>query len=207
MSVKAINYLQLAYEKMLNCPSTLLHDDSNLYFTDSCPKWRKKTSWWGSYMNRLKHRWRHESMCPETWLRHYPKQQSHARNSNQSWNRITVARGQCTWLSTFMAIQNGEDCRKGCIKSCQLRQKYRVLSPAYSELQMTPKFLPRRTQYQWLVFTKEVQVTGTLQPSGCPHIISDLSEMATFHLLNETYLWLGAGWINIIADSRLVLPQ
>lgn len=72
----------------------------------------------------------------------------------------------------------------------QSSQKDQVLSPPYSDLQVTTKFHLRGTQNFRQVFTEKVQVTVVCHVSGWAHILSDLQETTGFYLLDRPYSWL-----------------
>lgn len=90
------------------------------------------------------HAWpRHRISRESVWRRRHDdginqRRQSSVLSSNQAWHKITGVQGPSTGLQSPIEIPNVQDCQKYCIKSCQLRQKYGVLSPHISVYKWRP---------------------------------------------------------------------
>lgn len=88
-------------------------------------------------------------------------------------------------ISTCMAIMKRQMCQKCHIMSRLSYQNYQILSPPYSDLQVTTRFHLQGTQNLRPIFTEQAQAAVVRHVSGCAHVHSDLEVTTEFHLLGR----------------------
>lgn len=81
-------------------------------------------------------------------------------------------------------------CQERRIMSHESCPKYWVLSPPYSDFQVTKKLHLQGTKYLPPIFTKLMQVAAVHHVTRCTYIHSSLLVKTEFRLLERQYLWL-----------------